>query len=710
MAKAGSTKKTTVNEEPPTKKTVKTAVKKTAPKDAKLKKEPAKNAIIEGENSALTIRIDELTRLNEKLLKELFRFRQAENYILFGDYELDIIKDEWNCSSSLLNLFGTEPESFMRINDWIAIIHPEDKQRVIKYFTSLLSRKEDFFEEYRIIRKADGKQLWVSHSGSFEYDGYDNPQKMHGIFREITRQKEAEIEAELLKQRLKGIADKSENDARESKSARELLNLKIEEIDRLQKTVNDSKNREKQFELEADKLNKKLLTHIENMPLAYIETDYNQTVKAWNRKAEEIFGYSFDEVSGRKLTDLILPETEKEKIYELINMLRSGKGGNRSLNQNLTKDGKMITCDWYNTPVYDNEGNIDGWISLVDDISEQVKTLKTLNENEEKIRFIFNNVPLGILHFDINGNVLDLNDNLVSILGANRAGIQSKNVLELKNELIVKEARKTLEGNTGIYEGKYVSEFSGKIVTIRVEISPVLNNENRIIGAIAIIEDISERKQIEKIFFHDIVNTAGNLKGLAAILSENLESPVKHKYSQMLLNQAEQILAELKTHRYLFSSNAPKLDIKKISSLDFLNEVVSPFNSTGLPRGARLKIAPSSINAEFETDLQILNRIIGNMIKNAIDAAKENEEIITGCGFEAGVVTFWVHNSLQIPEAIRFQLFTRSVSTKGEGRGLGTLSMKILTEQYLKGKIYFSSDEERGTTFVVCFPPEFPVN
>jgi PAS domain S-box-containing protein len=702
MAKTGSTKKTTINEDPKTK--------KTAPKNAKPKKEPAKNAIISGENSSLATRIDELTLLNEKLLKELFRFRQAENYILFGDYELDIIKDEWNCSPSLLNLFGTEPETFVRINDWIAIIHPEDKQRVIKYFTSLLSRKEDFFEEYRIIRKADGKQLWVSHSGSFEYDGYDNPQKMRGIFREMTRQKEAEIEAEVLKQKLKAIADKSENDALESKSARELLNLKIEEIDRLQKTVNESKNREKQLELEADKLNKKLLTHIENMPLAYIETDYNQTVKAWNRKAEEIFGYSFDEVSGRKLTDLILPETEKEKIYKIIDMLRSGKGGNRSLNQNLTKDGKMITCDWHNTPVYDNEGNIDGWISLVDDISEQVKTLKTLNENEEKIRFIFNNVPLGILHFDINGNVIDLNDNLVSILGANRAGIQSKNVLELKNELIVKEARKTLEGNTGTYEGKYVSEFSGKIVTIRIEISPVLNNENRIIGAIAIIEDISEKKQIEKIFFHDIVNTAGNLKGLAAILSENLESPVKHKYSQMLLNQAEQILAELKTHRYLFSSNAPKLDIKKISSLGFLNEVVSSFNSTGLPRGARLKIAPSSINAEFETDLQILNRVIGNMIKNAIDAAKGNEEIITGCGFEAGMVTFWAHNSLQIPEAIRLQLFTRSVSTKGEGRGLGALSMKILTEQYLKGKIYFTSDEERGTTFVVCFPPEFPVN
>jgi signal transduction histidine kinase len=55
-------------------------------------------------------------------------------------------------------------------------------------------------------------------------------------------------------------------------------------------------------------------------------------------------------------------------------------------------------------------------------------------------------------------------------------------------------------------------------------------------------------------------------------------------------------------------------------------------------------------------------------------------------------------------EAVRLQIFNRSFSTKGPGRGLGTYSVKLLTEQYLGGKVGFTTDPKQGTTFQVTIP------
>ena len=64
-------------------------------------------------------------------------------------------------------------------------------------------------------------------------------------------------------------------------------------------------------------------------------------------------------------------------------------------------------------------------------------------------------------------------------------------------------------------------------------------------------------------------------------------------------------------------------------------------------------------------------------------------------------VTFWVHNPGFMPREVQLQLFKRSFTTKGAGRGLGTYSMKLLTERYLKGQISFTSTEADGTTFEI---------
>ncbi|MFH0867179.1 MAG: ATP-binding protein [Bacteroidota bacterium] len=91
-------------------------------------------------------------------------------------------------------------------------------------------------------------------------------------------------------------------------------------------------------------------------------------------------------------------------------------------------------------------------------------------------------------------------------------------------------------------------------------------------------------------------------------------------------------------------------------------------------------------------------------MKNALEASPEGETIVISCSKSDDKIEFTVNNQGKIPEEIQFQIFQRSFSTKSKTRGLGTYSVKLLAERFLKGTAGFTTEERRGTTFSVRFP------
>jgi diguanylate cyclase (GGDEF)-like protein/PAS domain S-box-containing protein len=121
----------------------------------------------------------------------------------------------------------------------------------------------------------------------------------------------------------------------------------------------------------------KLNLHIQKSPLAVIDWDTSFCVTGWNPAAEIIFGFPVKEALG-KHASFIIPETYHEHVDFVWAELLKNKGGTRSTNENITKDGRIISCEWYNTPITDKFGNILTVASLVQDVTEQVKYLKAL--------------------------------------------------------------------------------------------------------------------------------------------------------------------------------------------------------------------------------------------------------------------------------------------------------------------------------------------
>jgi sensor histidine kinase regulating citrate/malate metabolism len=78
--------------------------------------------------------------------------------------------------------------------------------------------------------------------------------------------------------------------------------------------------------------------------------------------------------------------------------------------------------------------------------------------------------------------------------------------------------------------------------------------------------------------------------------------------------------------------------------------------------------------------------------------------VTLACKSEPDGIVFSVRNPSVMDRSVQLQVFQRSFSTKGTGRGIGTFSIKLLTEQYLGGKVWFESGEPGGTVFHVRLP------
>lgn len=124
----------------------------------------------------------------------------------------------------------------------------------------------------------------------------------------------------------------------------------------------------------------RLARHVQQTPLAYIEWGMEREVLSWNPGAERIFGHSAAEALGRNLEDLVVPASAAKAVHEICGRLLRKEGGGFSTNENITRDGKVIVCEWHNTPLVDDTGRVIAVASHAQDITERVALEERLRQ------------------------------------------------------------------------------------------------------------------------------------------------------------------------------------------------------------------------------------------------------------------------------------------------------------------------------------------
>ena len=221
------------------------------------------------------------------------------------------------------------------------------------------------------------------------------------------------------------------------------------------------------------------------------------------------------------------------------------------------------------------------------------------------------------------------------------------------------------------------------------------------------IADEKQRNYLEHIFLHDIMNTASALKGFSELIDggDEDEEAVRDFIKRIALLSGR-IIDEINAHSLLLAAEHNKLvlTIKELDSLPFIKRIYDTYNRPEMLNNCSIRIDKAAQATRFMSDETLLSRVMGNMVKNAIEASLPGEIVTIGCFVADGSIHFHVNNPTYMPEKIRLQVFNRSFSTKGVGRGQGTYSMKYITEKYLQGRITFSSSEKEGTTFTAVYP------
>ncbi|MDH4129271.1 MAG: HAMP domain-containing histidine kinase [Spirochaetota bacterium] len=251
-----------------------------------------------------------------------------------------------------------------------------------------------------------------------------------------------------------------------------------------------------------------------------------------------------------------------------------------------------------------------------------------------------------------------------------------------------------------------ITRRSAEALDLKVWTTPLkINNEEFTIFSVTDISHEKRRMALEKIFFHDILNTAGGLIGFSELLSDAKPSELK-QYSEILYKLSRDLVDEIIAQKDLSAAENNELvpEAVNLRSVDILEEIAVLYRHHRAADNKHIDINKSSKNIEFISDPKLINRVLGNMVKNALEASDFGSTITLGCTVQKDRIEFWVHNPVFIPRDIQLQIFQRSFTTKGMGRGLGTYSVKLLTESYLHGKVSFTSTVEGGTTFRASYP------
>ena len=263
-----------------------------------------------------------------------------------------------------------------------------------------------------------------------------------------------------------------------------------------------------------------------------------------------------------------------------------------------------------------------------------------------------------------------------------------------------------LQGDTPVEECRMLLS-GGTPLDLRVSARPFeLDGESFVFLSIQDISDEKRRQILEKIFFHDLLNTAGGLQSVGDIME--LAGPEEFRELRGLVaTLSEQLVDEIRAQRDLLAAERGELQVERqpVNSRDAVDHVIATYLKHPACEGKTIRAATACDPISFFSDFPLLLRVLGNLVKNALEASRVDRVVTLGCrGLSSEKVEFFVHNDGEIPRTAQLQIFNRSFSTKGSGRGLGTYSVKLLTERFLRGKARFTSALEEGTTFFVEFP------
>lgn len=621
----------------------------------------------------------ELLRVTQQRLQDLLGVSSIVVYSsqTDGDYGTTFISD------NITSVFGYSPTDFIHNSSfWIAQIHPDDRGRILAELPKVFEQGHHAYE-YR-FRHQDGRYRWVYDEFKLVCNETGKNLEIAGTIQDITARKQA-----------------------------------AEEI---QQTRNF------------------LQTIVDHLPVALFvkdgQSDKFGQFKLWNKTCETIFGLTAKQVIGKTDYDLFPPN--QADFFRRKDQEAFRRGTPEDIPEEPIASYSLGTriLHTIKVPMYDESHNPEYLICISEDITDRKQAEEALKQNENQLQLITDSLPVLISYIDRDHYYRFVNQGYEKWFGLPQSEIQHKHIRELLGESvyqrILPELNLAFSGQPIFLENTL--RKAGKDYDLMVNYVPHFAPDHQVLGVYALIQDVTERKQLERQFLRaQRMESIGTLAGGIAHDLNNVLAPIL-----MSVSLLEMRLEDAKSRQWL---NIIDSNTRRGASL--VKQVLS--YARGL-EGDRLPLElhhliweikqmveetfPKSISlsTDISNDLWVvygdptqLHQILMNLCINARDAmpmggllhlAAENLYLDSQAArpyLEAKeglyVVLTVTDQGIGIPKEHLDRIFEPFFTTKeaGKGTGLGLSTVMAIIRSH-GGFITVESEVGKGTQFKVFLP------
>ncbi|NTV45268.1 MAG: PAS domain S-box protein [Chlorobiales bacterium] len=569
-----------------------------------------------------------------------------------------------------------------------AFVVQEDLADFISYIEK---QKKDIAEErdFRFQRK-DGSTLWglISIRAKFDYNGVFAGAL--GMVSDITERKQAEEDLKNSQQRLKRFFDQT-------------------------------------F-------------------LAVIECNLSFEIADWNPAAEKIFGYQKEDVIGKQAKFLIADSNWKQVQETWLSLIHTGQG-QIGICDNITKDRRNIVCNWHNTPLTNDEGNIIGLACFAEDITERKKAEAALLQSQKSLAAVLESIDAGVISIDTENNITMFNRSAEKIFGYTSTEIIGIPIYRLLPEAHIHEYLSKLEkfrcSGKASFQPSEAKHFmglkkNGHVFPVEISASKIEIGQQEIITIL--IKDITERKIMEEQILrtqrmesigllasgiaHDMNNILTPLTLSLDLLKMHITTAKGLEYLNSLtedIRRATDLISQLLAFARGRGGKRTVIHLRRLI-IDFERLLRETF-----PKFIQVKSSLSKDIPMIMGDQTQVHQVLMNLCVNAKDAMPQGGQILIKAEpflvNEAFVrmnlsakVGLYVRITVKdtgvgIPDEILAKIFEPFFTTKqhGQGTGLGLVTVYSIVHSH-GGFIKVYSAIGKGTSFEIYLPAVEEIN
>ena len=380
---------------------------------------------------------------------------------------------------------------------------------------------------------------------------------------------------------------------------------------------------------------------VEQSPLAFIEWDDDMRVRSWNPAAERIFGYCAAEAVGKLADDLILPAAICAQVHGYFQQILDRKSSLHVGNDNRTKDGRTLHCEWFNTPLIDRDGQVLGVASLAMDVTEKRASETQLREAKALLDEAQHLSKTGSWEALLPAREITWSDQLYRILGYEPGSVEPSAALFARHvhpdDIDLFQRISAGADLSGIEAEFRIITVDGDTRWIAVLTQQQRDADGQTARVCSTIQDITDRKHAEEQLrraqkmeavgclssgiAHDFNNILSAIYGYTelAMAEADRESTQYASLSQVIkaADRARDVVKHI-----LSISKMQEVQLQPVPVTPLLNEVIS-FMRAGLPATIAIETRFQADNDVINADSTQIHQVFMNLCTNAGQAMQD---------------------------------------------------------------------------------------